>query len=189
VLRALVGAVDEGRREVGRGRDPGPLAAEGIVGAVLGVLHARLLDDRRHKPLRAFAGPLMGTIVLPYLGAAAAERELRRPAPRASRANALNGRRSPQANPLHGLSMRLTYRTLCVLSAVGELPGASNRAVADEAGIADQGQMSKLLTRLQSLGLIENRGGRRIGGEPNSWKLTSRGTEVVEIIRDRASLN
>ncbi len=45
--------------------------------------------------------------------------------------------------------MRITYRTLRALSVVGERPGASNRAVADGAGIYDQGQTSKLLSRLR----------------------------------------
>jgi AcrR family transcriptional regulator len=194
-IDALVHAVDEGRRAAARARDPGPLAAEGVVGAVLGVLHARLLDARRRKPLLALAAPLMSTIVLPYLGPAAAERELRRPTPRIQRAAARNGhaRGGSSANPLRGLEMRLTYRTLRVLSAVGELDGCdthpSNRAVADRAGIADPGQMSKLLARLQSLGLIENReraraNGAPFKGEPNRWALTPRGAEVVEAIRE-----
>ena len=41
--------------------------------------------------------------------------------------------------------MRLTYRTVRVLGAVGEHPGASNREIAERAGISDQGQISKLL--------------------------------------------
>jgi AcrR family transcriptional regulator len=191
VLAALVRAVDEGRGVSARGHDPGPLAAEGVVGAVLGVLHARLLDPRRRKSLLALAGPLMSMIVLPYLGGGAAARELRRPPPRAIKAGARRdpARSGPQANPLHGLDMRLTYRTLRVLSVVGERPGASNRVVAEGAGIADQGQISKLLTRLHNLGLIENRQAARAGGspfkgEPNVWMLTARGAEVVETIRD-----
>lgn len=191
VLDALVRAVGEGRG-VGRGRDPGPLAAEGVVGAVVGVLHSRLLDESRRKPLRALVAPLMSTIVLPFLGAAAAARELERPAPRTT-ANGAGSRRNPRANPLHGLDMRLTYRTLCVLCAIREQPGASNREVADGAGIADQGQMSKLLARLLNLGLIENgqparADGGRFKGEPNVWTLTARGAEVVEAIRERPAV-
>jgi hypothetical protein len=128
-------------------------------------------------------------IVLPYLGSAAAERELQRPAPRVPVSGRRRGPR--QANPLHGLNMRLTYRTLRVLCAIAERPGTSNRAVANGAGIADQGQMSKLLTRLQSLGLIANGqsgrlNGRPFKGEPNRWTLTERGAEVVEAIRGRS---
>jgi AcrR family transcriptional regulator len=186
VIDTLVRAVAEGRRARARGRDPGPLAAEAVIGAVLGVLHARLLDERRRQPLLTLAGPLMSTIVLPYLGGAAAARELERPPTRVKGHGSANGtaRISPQANPLHGLDMRLTYRTLRVLSAIGAHPSASNRAIAAAAGIADQGQISKLLARLQNLGLIENRlleraDGSPFKGEPNAWTLTSRGEGLV----------
>ncbi len=53
--------------------------------------------------------------------------------------------------------MRLTYRTVRVLMAIAELPGGSNREVAERAGIVDQGQISKMLTRLEYQGLIVNR--------------------------------
>ena len=195
VIETLVRAVDDGRRAAGRGRDLGPLAAEAVVGAILGVLHARLLDERRRKPLLALSGPLMSTLVLPYLGAAAAARELQRPTPRRVRDSAGNGhaRGGLPSNPLHGLDMRLTYRTLRVLSVVGELPQASNRQVADLAGVSDQGQMSKLLARLEKLGLIENGGragadGARLRGEPNRWILTPRGAQVVAAIRDQSAI-
>jgi AcrR family transcriptional regulator len=190
VLKVLVRAVDGGRGESRGGLDPGPLVAEGVVGAVLAVLHARLLEGSaspRRPPLSALAGPLMGMIVLPYLGVAAAARERARPVPKATRVGPV-GRRL-ESNPLHGLNMRLTYRTLRVLRAVAELgvrgPSPSNRGVAEAAGIADQGQTSKLLARLQGLGLIENTGGGHASGEPNAWTLTARGREVVDAIHDR----
>ncbi len=59
------------------------------------------------------------------------------------------------SDPLRELGIRLTYRTVMVLMAVAAHPGSSNRMVADEAGISDQGQISKLLRRLEGLGLIE----------------------------------
>ena len=54
--------------------------------------------------------------------------------------------------------MRLTYRTALVLEEVAEHPGVSNRVVAERAGISDQGQVSKLLARLEHLGLLANTG-------------------------------
>src|ERR1700684_4525895 len=63
VVRSLAGAVDEGGGEARRGSEPGPLAAEGVVGAVLAVLHARLCEPSR-GPLTELAGPLMGMVVL-----------------------------------------------------------------------------------------------------------------------------
>ena len=77
--------------------------------------------------------------------------------------------------------MRLTYRTLKVLEFVARQPGASNREVADGAGIQDQGQMSKLLGRLERLGLIRNTGSGYPSGAPNAWCLTARGEDVERV--------
>jgi AcrR family transcriptional regulator len=173
VLQALIAAVDEGRTAARK--DPPPLAAEGVVGAVLAVIHARALAS---QPLGDLLGPLMGMIVLPYLGAAAASRELTRPAPRRPK------RPAPSTgDALAGLDMRLTYRTLRVLSVLAAQPGASNRQVAEQAGVADQGQVSKLLMRLSNLGLIDNDGDGHVKGAPNAWRLTPRGQEVESAIR------
>jgi DNA-binding MarR family transcriptional regulator len=79
--------------------------------------------------------------------------------------------------------MRITYRTVRVLIAIGSEPGASNREIATAAGIADQGQVSKLLTRLDSLGLIRNEGMGHVKGAPNAWALTPKGEEVERAIR------
>jgi DNA-binding MarR family transcriptional regulator len=82
--------------------------------------------------------------------------------------------------------MRLTYRTMRVLLAVGELGGRgsdpSNRQVGDAAGIRDQGQISKLLTRLEHLGLIESADNAYAKGKPNKWKLTERGSDVRQAL-------
>jgi AcrR family transcriptional regulator len=186
ILRALVAAVDEGREETRNGHEPAPLTAEGVVGAVLAVLHTRL-SGRSSGPLAVLAGPLMSMIVLPYLGSAAAERELARPAPKA-----LSAHRPATAreDPLKGLDMRLTYRTVRVLLAIAGQPGASNRHVAAAAGILDQGQTSKLLRRLAHLGLVENGSpsdGQR--GEPNAWRLTARGEQLRETIGARPAVD
>lgn len=82
--------------------------------------------------------------------------------------------------------MRITYRTLRALSVIGEHPGMSNRAVADRAGVADQGQMSKLLARLERLGLVRNAAEGYPTGVPNEWCLTSRGEEVERATRARS---
>jgi DNA-binding MarR family transcriptional regulator len=48
--------------------------------------------------------------------------------------------------------------------------------VAERAGIVDQGQISKILTRLEYQGLVANRSGASTArGTPNSWWLTERG--------------
>ncbi len=78
--------------------------------------------------------------------------------------------------------MRLTYRTARVLGGIASQPGASNRMVSEHAGVADQGQVSKLLARLKRLGLIQNTGGGYVRGEPNAWELTPVGREVAQRI-------
>ena len=181
VLAQIITIVDEGRREGKKGDGPPPLTAEGAVGAVFSVIHARMLAGDR-RPLLKLAGPLTSTIVLPYLGAAAARKELDRPVPKApARPRPVNG------DPLRDLGMRLTYRTVRVLMAVAANPGSSNRAVADGAGIKDQGQISKLLARLQGLGLIENTGEGSARGGPNAWRLTEKGREVHGAVTEKST--
>ncbi|MGA7704589.1 MAG: helix-turn-helix domain-containing protein, partial [Solirubrobacteraceae bacterium] len=74
--------------------------------------------------------------------------------------------------------IRFTYRTALVLGTIAEEPGASNRHVAERAGIVDEGQVSRLLRRLQDCELIENRGDGHARGEPNAWSLTERGEAI-----------
>ena len=83
--------------------------------------------------------------------------------------------------------MRLTYRTVRVLVAIAQRPGANNRQVADASGVSDQGQISKLLARLEHLGLIENVGAGPARGEPNVWRLTPKGEEIEQTIRRQAT--
>jgi AcrR family transcriptional regulator len=174
-LVRVIAAVDEGRRESKPGSESFPLTAEGVVGAVFSVIHARLLQEW-HPPLVELTNQLTAMIALPYLGPAAARRELARPVPERPRLA------SAGLASLRDLEMRLTYRTMRVLLAIGSQPGASNRQVADAADIHDQGQVSKLLRRLEDLGLIRNAGEPRGKGEANAWTLTEQGASVREAI-------
>ena len=199
VLAQLAAVVDGGRAEGARGGECTPLTAEGLVGAAFGIVYARLLRGER-RPLVELLGELMGMIVLPYLGPAAARREQSRPAPvalmpagaaRAASADlvvgGLGGHGRAAADPLESVPMRLTYRTSRVLEGVAELAaggaGPSNREVADYAGIDDPGQVSKLLRRLERLGLLANGGPGHLKGEPNAWRLTGKGELVSQSIR------
>ncbi|HEV3071704.1 MAG TPA: TetR family transcriptional regulator [Solirubrobacteraceae bacterium] len=190
-LGALIATVDEGRGEVSGAKQPPPMTAEGVVGAVFAIVHARILardgaggagaggaGGRGAPPLTSLLGELMAVIVLPYLGPSAAQKELRKPAPTPPQ-----NRSRPRRDPLEGLDMRLTYRTVRVLMGIAGHPGASNRTVAHASGISDQGQISKLLARLESLGLAENTGRGHPKGAPNAWRLTARGQEVEGAIR------
>jgi AcrR family transcriptional regulator len=189
LLDTLVGVLDSGPGAGKGGREHPPLAAEGVVGAVFNVVHTRMLEARGDAgkagkgsarggdaPFIELLNPLMSMIVMPYMGTGAARRELDQPAPERRAV------RRPAVNPLRDLDMRLTYRTVRVLIAVAANPGASNRRIAEAAGVADQGQISKLLTRLEHLGLIENVGEGSARGEPNAWNLTAKGAEVEHAI-------
>jgi AcrR family transcriptional regulator len=99
ILTAVTAAIDEGRLEGPALKRPGSL------------------NEPNRGSFEALAGELMGMIVLPYLGAAAAAHELaRRPSRRRLR-------RPPSANPFRQLDMRLTYRTVRVLVAVAKQLG------------------------------------------------------------------
>ncbi|MGH2880187.1 MAG: hypothetical protein ACRDK4_11355, partial [Solirubrobacteraceae bacterium] len=189
--RQLAAAIERDGGAAARGEPPPPLSAEGVVGGVFSLIHARLLDPDP-APLSDMLGSLVAMVVLPYLGPSAARRELERPAPPIDRPRAPRS-----ADPLRDLHMRLTYRTLRVLLAVGELcepadtngssrPQPSNREVGEAAGIRDQGQISKLLARLEQLGLVRNTVDRRVKGEANAWTLTERGDAVRAVMAGTA---
>jgi AcrR family transcriptional regulator len=186
VLAALISAVEDGRADGKASVAPPSLTAEGVVGGALSVIHARLTEkthtQRAHgEPLVELANPLMSMIVLPYLGSAAASRELQRPVPAGTAPR--NGVSPLLADPFKHAGMRLTYRTVRVLMGIADHPRASNRTIGDSAGINDQGQISKLLARLQRGGLVSNTGLGPGQGAPNAWSLTPSGSQVARAIR------
>jgi AcrR family transcriptional regulator len=188
VLARLAAAIDEGRTLKGTGERSASaeglsaLTAEGLVGGVLSLVCARIA--RGGEPLVGLANQLLSMIVLPYLGPVAARKELGRPVEPCA-----NGRRDARLleDPFKGAGMRLTYRTVRVLLVVAELggrePGPSNRVIGEGAGIADQGQISKLLGRLARLGLIENTGLGPSQGAANAWTLTVKGRQLTKSIQ------
>jgi AcrR family transcriptional regulator len=182
LLARLTGVVQEGTTQ--GGAQVPALTAEGTVGAVLTILHRRL-SSAEYEPLTGLLGSLMSLIVLPYLGVAAARSEHTRPipSPTATRSpRVLESSYRAGEDPLRDVPMRLTYRTARVLRAADEHPGASNRALGAHADLHDQGQISKLLGRLEALGLIENTSGNahKATGEPNAWHLTALGARVTQ---------
>jgi AcrR family transcriptional regulator/DNA-binding MarR family transcriptional regulator len=211
VLDVLAGVIDAGRSEATDAVGPPPLTAEGVVGAVLSVIHGRISSSgwggasrsrthratcalhtseggRRDAPpiaaLMDLLNPLMAMIVLPYLGRAASATELERRAPTALGKRRGRASRGFVAHPLKGLEMRLTSRTLLVVFAISELGGRgshpSNREVAEHAGITDPGQISKLLARLERVGLAQNTGDGQAKGEANAWRLTAKGRQLAQ---------
>ena len=186
ILARLARILDEGRREGPRGEECTLVTAEGLVGGALGVVYTRLRSSDR-RPLTGLLEELMGMIALQYLGSRAARREQRRPAP-APAPRPAPPRSGPvsahaESDPLDEVDMRLTYRTARVLECIAELGGRgsapSNRVVAESAGVTDPGQISKLLRRLERLGLAVNTGGGHQSGAPNAWELTPLGGKVA----------
>ncbi len=209
VLGQLAGVIDEGRAGMKAPAKLPPLTAEGIVGATFGVIHARL-SQQRLESLIELLGPLMATIILPYRGSAAAARELKRPlasgrrgasrsrtqgAWRATHASERGRRDAPLLGALRPLGsigpadFRLTVRTQMALAAVAELAGRgsypNNREVSEHMGVADQGQVSRLMMRLETQGLLENtRDGRgHTKGLAKAWRLTPDGQAVIDAHR------
>jgi AcrR family transcriptional regulator len=172
-----IGASLEAGGAESAGRGPEPLS---LAGAALAIVQARL-SAQEHPELRALTGPLMALIVLPYLGASASGRELARPLPPRREREAPASMAS-----LASLDLRITQRTMMVLQAIATLggrePGPSNREVAEASGIVDQGQASKLLRRLERIGLIQT--STIAKGAANAWTLTTEGANLVRAARE-----
>ena len=100
------------------------------------------------------------------------------------------GRARPVPARPASAALRLTVRTQLVLTAVAELGGRgsypSGREIAEAAGVRDEGQISKLLARLQDRGLLHNtaRGGH---GNPKAWQLTPQGEALLHARRPHSS--
>ncbi len=152
---------------------PRELLAELVVGGAFSVIHTRLLAEEADT-LTELAPSLMSMVVLPYLGADAGRTELTR--------NAAPVGRRRRTVDAEGLPARATYRTVLVLEAIGTSPHSSNRDIAAAAGLSDEGQTSRLLSRLRRQGLVENVGLGAARGEPNAWLLTADGKRMAELI-------
>lgn len=63
----------------------------------------------------------------------------------------------------------MTPRTRSVLDAIEDNPGSSNRQIGRLVGGVDDGQLSKLLHRLEREGLIRQREGKPARGAPCAW--------------------
>jgi DNA-binding MarR family transcriptional regulator len=181
VVSALGDAVAGGEEKVKKGAHVDRLTAEGAVGGVLSLLHARISTGAGEDRLIELTGPLMHMILLPYRGGVRARRELRRPSPTPPVVSV--ARPLFDTDPLKDAGVRLTYRTMRVLCVIADTPGASNRIVGTSAGIVDQGQISKLLARLERAGLLINASPSHPQSVANAWMLTQQGQRVVQRIR------
>lgn len=165
-----------------------PLAAEGVMASVMGVIYTRLIA-REQGPLIELLGPLMGTVVTPLVASdqMATEEERRGdelaqaiqagdlswvspPAPE----NAVGRPTLPAmfANPT-------ARRARECLRFLAEHPDSSNREIAAGIGVNHKSQISKLLSYLLGEGLVIKRS--EGAGKRNAWRLTPRGEEIARI--------
>jgi len=168
------------------GWQPPPLAAEGVMTAILGVLHNHLVA-RSPEPLICLLGPLMGVIMRPYVDRQTVTREI-------ARGDALSeeiraGRAWPLPTSLRSaveLPAAVAHpgarRARRCLLYVAENPGASNREIATGIGVSHLGQVSTLLARLAKVGLLDKRSGRP--GHPNAWRVTRPGEQVAAALAE-----
>jgi AcrR family transcriptional regulator len=184
VLARRIVLLAEAARSIDAARTPRAdlptISGQAAVGGAFAILHSHIAL-RGPEPVSDLHGALMSTIILPYLGSRAAQRELEIECPR--RPLKLPPSPATHQDPLKGLQVRVTYRTVRAMMSIAESPGCSNRAVANSAGIADQGQISKLLTRLESLDLIRNGRDARVKRVENAWFLTARGVAFEKAMR------
>jgi hypothetical protein len=190
----------------GAARLPSALAGELVLGGVLSVIRTSIREGDESK-LVELAPSLMAFIVAPYLGEAAARGELDGhssvgeqppigddnslravPTSRAAGRSPAGGRsRAAELWRAAELPVRATHRTTLVLCAIARAPYSNNREVAHAAGLADEGQTSKLLARLERRGVIENVGIGAARGEPNAWLLTALGRRAVELLGESST--
>ncbi len=83
---------------------------------------------------------------------------------------------------LHRWITALTVRTQMALTAVGDHPGLNNREVSEIIDLADQGQISRMIKRLQTQGLVENAQGHT-SRQIKAWRLTAEGEAVIDAHR------
>jgi AcrR family transcriptional regulator len=171
---------------------PSPLAPEGVLASVMGIVNARLTAPER-APLIELLGSLMGIIVGPFMDEPDVEREIgrgnelarkiqaeRRSRPLSSQPDGLDPESYSVEVPALLRNSKAARARECVLYLAerGEQGfGPSNREIAAAIGVAHKGQMSKLLARLEGAGIVSKIS--HGAGRPNAWKLTPYGREIA----------
>jgi AcrR family transcriptional regulator len=168
--------------------DRSPLVAESALAAVMGVAYSRLIEP--NGPLLIeLVGPLMAVLTATSSGPNVAT-ELRRGA---ELTGALRTLATPSVNEVapsveneivpKPLRDPRAFRARACLLYIAAHPGSSNRQVGDGAGVAHRGQLCALLQELDRLGLLAKNAGRP--GHANSWRPTSRGRRVAQLVLAR----
>jgi AcrR family transcriptional regulator len=162
------------------------VASDGVIAALLGMLHTRLLT-RSDEPLLELLGPLMGLAVAPFVDPDTQAREIGRSErlaqeilagrPPASLQTVLSRhRRRPLV--LGPRIPRSAHMRRCLIFLAGS-PGSSNSEIAAALGIAHPSQISRLLNQLADRGLVARRS--RGLGKRNEWMLTAVGQVIADL--------
>lgn len=165
-----------------------PLAPEGALASVMGVVRARLLAPEV-GPLIELVGPLMGLLVAPFVTGAEVAREvaagdalarrLLAEVPTSDQGADARGARARVEVPTP-LTHPSAFRLRECLRYVAAHPGSSNSEVAAGVGIAHRGQTALLLRRLVSFGLLFKCAGAP--GHANAWRATKAGDAVARLV-------
>jgi hypothetical protein len=75
VMRAMAGLIGAAAGELKEGQQPPPLTAETIVGGIYEVVYSRVLQGKTKEMPQALQHDLAYSMMLPYIGRAAANRE------------------------------------------------------------------------------------------------------------------
>lgn len=164
-----------------------PLAAEGVIASVLGIVHAHIVAAKP-EPLIELLGPLMGLVAAPYLGTRGVEREIERgdglaraiQAGDPSCAPARAAAAQAQALPAMLENPRARRARECLVF-LAEHPDSSNRELAVGIAVAHESQMSRLLACLLRENLVTKRSEGR--GKRNTWRLTTSGKDIAQTLR------
>jgi len=158
-----------------------PLAAEGAIASVLGVIQTHIVTGRP-RPLIELLGPLTGLVVAQYLPPRSVAREVERgeELARTSPPVELRVIASSVAIPPVLSNPNAHRARRCVLF-LADRPHASNREIAAASGVAHASQISKLLAGLLAEGLLVKRS--EGVGKRNAWQLTARGEESIRALR------
>jgi hypothetical protein len=166
-----------------------PLAAEGAMSSVLGIMHRHIVAGKPSLFIELL-GPLVGLITAPHLGTAASRREIERADELAqamlSERSSLCRARHQDANlgapPAKSFAANVGSATAvhlreCLLF-VAAHPGSSNREVGVGVGLVHQSQISRLLSYLLGEGLATKRSDGK--GKRNAWRLTPSGNAITQ---------
>jgi DNA-binding MarR family transcriptional regulator len=84
------------------------------------------------------------------------------------------------------LEGRLDFWAVCVLRAVGEQPWLTGGEIAARAGVEDPAQISRLLSQLAGLGLVDGVREAHGRGKPKVWQITDAGRQLDTAIGRKA---